>query len=226
MNLLLVEDEARIADFVKRGVTAEGWTVEIASDAETAFDILKDTTFDVILLDLMLPGMSGLDLCEKLRQTGNETPILMLTALGDVQDKITGLQTGADDYLTKPFDFEELLARIRALARRKLRRATPTDVNIITIGGLSIDRDAMTLHNRGQPVDLSPKEWDLLLLLVTNQNKVLSREQILQDIWNTQDDPMTNIVDVYIARLRRKIAPYGDLIATVRGAGYRCDAPV
>ncbi len=220
-TILLVEDEVRVADFVRRGLRAEGWAVEHTADGETALAILDDRAFDVVILDLMLPGLSGLEVCQRMRARKIHTPVLMLTALDSTDDRITGLRTGADDYLPKPFDFEELLARIAALRRRATEFSQPASQSVLSHAGIVFDREAMILTVDGRPVDLSVKERDLIALLLANTNKVLSRERILNAVWGTQEDPLTNVVDVYIGRLRRKIDPYGHLIATVRGAGYR-----
>jgi len=220
-TILLVEDEVRVADFVRRGLRAEGWAVEHTADGETALAILDDRAFDVVILDLMLPGLSGLEVCQRMRARKIHTPVLMLTALDSTDDRITGLRTGADDYLPKPFDFEELLARIAALRRRATEFSQPASQSVLSHAGIVFDREAMILTVDGRPVDLSVKERDLIALLLANTNKVLSRERILNAVWGTQEDPLTNVVDVYIGRLRRKIDPYGHLISTVRGAGYR-----
>ncbi len=221
VNILLVEDETRVADFVRRGLRAEGWAVEHAEAGEAALEILGERRFDVVVLDLMLPGLSGLEVCQRMRARKIHTPVLMLTALDATDDRVAGLRAGADDYLPKPFDFEELLARITALQRRATEFAQPTSQSVLAHAGLAFDRDSMILTVDGKPVDLSVKERDLIALFLANANKVLSRERILNAVWCTQEDPLTNVVDVYIGRLRRKIDPYGHLIATVRGVGYR-----
>lgn len=220
MNLLLVEDEARVADFLRRGLKAEGWTVEHAPDGETALQAMAGGHFDVVLLDLMLPGISGQDVCRRLRAQGDRTPILMLTALDGTEACVAGLRMGADDYLTKPFDFEELLARIEALHRRGAsagNSAPPDD-------GIRFDAEGLRIFVDGTEVDLSVKERDLMVLFLANPDRALSRERILNAVWGIQEDPLTNVVDVYVGRLRRKIAPYGGRIATLRGAGYRYDS--
>lgn len=221
MNLLLVEDEQRVADFIRRGLKSEGWMVEHAADGETALEFLRDRQFDVIILDLMLPGISGRDVCQRMRARKDFTPVLMLTALDEMDDRVAGLRIGADDYLPKPFDFEELLARLHALRRRATQFNEEASDDRLVYSGLSFDRTALVLTVDGTEVELSAKERDLIALFLTNQNKVLSRERILNSIWSTQEDPLTNVVDVYVGRLRKKVGPYGSLIATVRGAGYR-----
>ncbi|WP_347267711.1 response regulator transcription factor [Paracoccus sp. (in: a-proteobacteria)] len=221
MNLLLVEDEARVADFLRRGLKAEGWTVEHAPDGECALQAMAAGHFDVVLLDLMLPGISGQDVCRRLRARGDRTPILMLTALDGTEACVAGLRMGADDYLTKPFDFEELLARIEALHRRQRQAETGEDAGD---DGIRFDADGLRIFVDGAEVDLSVKEREMMVLFLANPDRALSRERILNAVWGIQEDPLTNVVDVYVGRLRRKIAPYGGRIATLRGAGYRYDS--
>ena len=224
MNVLLVEDEIRVADFIRRGLKAEGWFVEHAGDGETALEFLKDRPFDVVVLDLMLPGISGQDVCQRMRARRDHTPILMLTALDSTDERVAGLKLGADDYLPKPFDFEELLARIEALHRRGSDFVGKASSDEIAFEGLVFNRSALQLTVDGVEVDLSGKERDLVALFLSNPGRVLSRERILNAVWSTQEDTLTNVVDVYVGRLRKKIAPYGDRITTVRGAGYRFGA--
>ncbi|WP_299831201.1 response regulator transcription factor [uncultured Roseobacter sp.] len=221
MNILLIEDELRVADFIRRGLKAEGWVVEHAGDGETGLDIIRDRKFDVIILDLMLPGISGQQVCQKLRARLNKTPVMMLTALDSTDERVSGLRLGADDYLPKPFDFDELIARVSALHRRATGYASNGDEGKLQHQGLVYDSAAMVLTVDGVVVDLSAKERELIAILMASKNKALSRERILNSVWGTHEDPMTNVVDVYIGRLRKKLGPYGQLIATVRGAGYR-----
>lgn len=221
MNLLLVEDENRVADFIRRGLKAEGWMVEHAGDGETALELLRQHSFDVIVLDLVLPGISGQDVCQRLRARRILTPVLMLTALDATDERIAGLRIGADDYLPKPFSFEELVARLDALHRRAHDFAVEATGDLLCHNGIVFNRSSLLLTVDGTEVELSAKERELVTLLLSNEKKVLSRERILSAVWSAQEDPLTNVVDVYIARLRKKLAPYGHLIATVRGAGYR-----
>ena len=221
MNILLIEDELRVADFVRRGLKAEGWVVEHAGDGESGLEIMQDRDFDVIILDLMLPGMSGQQVCQKMRARLNKTPVLMLTALDSTDERIAGLRLGADDYLPKPFDFDELIARIEALHRRITGYASDVNEGKLQHQGLVYDSAAMVLTVDDVIVDLSAKERVLIAILMASKNKALSRERILNSVWGTHEDPMTNVVDVYIGRLRKKLGPYGGLITTVRGAGYR-----
>lgn len=219
-NLLLVEDEMRVADFIRRGLGAENYVVTHAPSGEEALDRLTEGGFDLVILDLMLPGVSGQDVCRQMRMRKDMTPILMLTALDSVDERVGGLRLGADDYLPKPFDFEELLARVEALLRRAKAR-DEGDADTISFEGVVLDHTSLETTVDGALVELSTKERDLLRLFLVNPRRVISRERILNSVWSSQEDPMTNIVDVYIARLRRKLRGYGDRIKTIRGAGYR-----
>jgi DNA-binding response OmpR family regulator len=224
--ILIVEDDARVRDFLVRGLQAEGHEVKATGAAQEGLDLALAGPFDVLLLDVMLPGFSGKELCRRLRAKGVATPILMLTAMDAVEDKVDGLRGGADDYLTKPFDFDELLARIEALARRgqrfDARAAAPLEV-----GPLVLDREAMTAHDGGILLDLTGKEFELLECLMSAPGKVLSRTRILNKVWGYSADPLTNVVDVYIRRLRAKLDHEGaeSLIQTVRGYGYKLVTP-
>lgn len=221
MNILLVEDEARVADFIRRGLSAEGWTVEHVADGEIALEHAASNSYDVILLDLMLPGLQGQDVCRKLRARKTMTPILMLTALDSTEEKVNGLKLGADDYLAKPFDFDELIARVEALHRRSKGCTSTVNEDVITHGTLSFDRASLQVTLGGTDIELSKKERDLLLLFLTNTGRVLSRERILNSVWGLNADPLTNVVDVYVGRLRRKIGVEGERIVTLRNVGYR-----
>lgn len=221
MNILLIEDETRVADFIRRGLAAEGWSVDHAGDGETGLLHAQDAAYDVILLDLMLPGIQGDDVCRKLRARKNTTPILMLTALDASEEKVEGLRVGADDYLPKPFDFDELVARIEALRRRATNYAKADDHSVLRLGGLSFDRASLRVEACGREIDLSKKERDLLVLFMSNAGRVLSRERILNTVWGVNEDPLTNVVDVYVGRIRRKIGDEGNRIVTLRNIGYR-----
>jgi DNA-binding response OmpR family regulator len=221
MNILLVEDEIRVADFIRRGLAAEGWSVDHASDGDTGLAHALAHDYDVILLDLMLPGIQGQEVCRKLRTRKCATPILMLTALDSVEEKIGGLRLGADDYLPKPFDFEELIARIEALHRRRTGYVALEDQATLRVGEIVFDRVAMQVMIGGKEIELSKKERDLLVLFMSNFGRVLSRERILNSVWGLNADPLTNVVDVYVGRLRRKIGCEGDRIVTLRNVGYR-----
>lgn len=221
VNILLIEDETRVADFVRRGLSAEGWNVDVAPDGETGLDHLEVNSYDVILLDLMLPGLQGQDVCRKLRARRNTTPILMLTALDTPEEKVAGLRIGADDYLPKPFDFDELITRIEALNRRATGYANPCCDPRLHMGQLTFDKTSMKVTLNETEIELSKKERDLLMLFMSNPDRVLTRERILNSVWGVNEDPLTNIVDVYVGRIRRKIGPEGERIVTLRNVGYR-----
>jgi DNA-binding response OmpR family regulator len=224
MNILVVEDDARVADFLLRGLGAEGYRVQLARTGPEGLDLARNSELSLLLLDLMLPGLSGLELCQTLRAEGHHVPVLMLTALSNTEDKVSGLRLGADDYLTKPFAFEELLARIEALLRRG-REQRPR-ATTLQVADLVLDRERMQVTRADKPVALTAKELAFLELLMTAPGRVYSRERILSNVWGTNEDPLTNIVDVYVRRLRAKIDeghPVA-LLKTVRGLGYRLDA--
>ena len=221
MNVLVVEDEARVADFIQRGLRAEGWHVSVAPDGESALAMATDGAFDVIVLDLMLPGIGGQDVCRRLRARKKRTPILMLSALADVEERVAGLRMGADDYLAKPFDFDELIARIEALARRGNSAEEPDTAGLLDVGPISFDTRSLDVRCCDRRIDLTPKERDILRVLLSAPGRIFSRERILSSVWSVYEDPQTNVVDVSIGRLRRKLGDCGDAIETVRGAGYR-----
>jgi two-component system, OmpR family, response regulator len=221
MKLLVVEDEHRIANSIKKGLEQEHYAVDVAYTGTDGFDLASSEDYDLIILDLMLPDMDGLEICRKLRQNQNHTPVLILTAKSQIQDKVTGLDSGADDYLSKPFSFEELLARIRALARRPKKSL---DV-VLTLDGLELDTVSYRVTRNGRPILLSSKEYSLLEFLLRHAHKILSKEQIIAHIWDYDADVLPNTVEVYIRNLRQKIdQPFeslSPLIHTVRGFGYR-----
>lgn len=222
MRILLVEDDDRVASFLERGLRAEGYFVVRASDGKEGLELALEGDFNLILLDVMLPGLNGLEVCQSLRIKQFETPIIMLTAMDASQDIVNGLKLGADDYVTKPFAYEELLARIEAVTRRKPDQKKQS--NTLTFGDLSFDRDSYIVTFAGEEVSLTVKEMAILELLMTNPGKYLSRERILSNVWGMEMDPMTNVVDVYIGKLRKKLtsSSQGDsLIETKRGIGYR-----
>ncbi|MGH6866105.1 MAG: response regulator transcription factor [Methyloceanibacter sp.] len=223
--MLLVEDEPRVADFVDRGLRAENHGVTVAASGAEGVDLAKTGEFDVIVLDLMLPDMHGYEVCQRLRQDGLHTPILMLTAMDALEDKIKGLKIGADDYLTKPFDFDELLVRIEALVRRTHNFAPGS--NVLRVADLVLDRALLEVKRGEETIKLTAKELAILNLLMSAPSRVFSRTRILNQVWGYSEDPLTNVVDVYIARLRRKIDTEGSapLIETVRGHGYRLKPP-
>jgi len=218
MRLLLVEDDARILNFVAKGLRENAYAVDVAADGEDAIYQVSINNYDVIILDVMLPVKNGFAVCRELRQSGVKTPILMLTARDAIEDKIAGLDFGADDYLIKPFAFEELLARLRALLRRNAEVRPPR----ITIVDLEIDTTAQRVWRAGREISLTTKEYALLEYLAREKGKVVGRAAIAEHVWDENFDPFSNLIDVYIKRLRAKMDENFDvqLIHTRRGAGY------
>ena len=234
MRILIVEDDTRVSGFLERGLKAEGYRPHIAHNAATGLSMAKRLQTELrdnpesalLILDVMLPDGSGLDVCQTLRAEGFSTPILMLTALNAVEDRVVGLRMGADDYLGKPFAFDELLARIEALGRR-ISTATPVSKKKrLVVGDLVLDLESMKLFRAGRELSLTPKELALVELLISSPGRLFSRERILSNVWGVNEDPLTNVVDVYIRRLRAKIDTEGcsPLIHTQRGFGYRLES--
>jgi DNA-binding response OmpR family regulator len=222
MYILVVEDERRLAQIVRRVLEEEGHTVDLAYDGEEGLAMASDGSHDVIVLDILLPEMDGLEVCRTLRRNRVDTPVLLLTALGEVDDRVRGLDSGADDYLAKPFAFQELLARIRALGRRKVQAREPTQLEV---DGLTLDLRRRRAERDGRTIELSPKEFSLLEFLMRNEGRVVTRMQILDHIWGYDYATDSNLVDVYMAYLRRKVDSDGpSLIRTVRGVGYALGA--
>jgi two-component system, OmpR family, response regulator len=221
MNVLLVEDDERIIEFVRRGLETEGCHVDVARTGREALERARAPTWQLIILDLLLPDLDGRDVCRELRATRIGTPILMLTALDTLEDKVRGLRLGADDYLAKPFAFEELVARVQALARR--RGAYAADQAVLRAHDLVLDRASREVRRGNRPVQLTPREFALLECLMREPSKALSRPHILEKVWGCSKDPLTNVVDVYIRQLRRKLDQDSrtPLIQTVRGFGYK-----
>jgi two-component system, OmpR family, response regulator len=219
MRALVVEDEVKMAALIRRGLVEEGYAADVARTGEDALWMASATPYDAILLDVMLPGRDGFDVCRELRETGVWTPILMLTARDGVDDRVAGLDSGADDYLTKPFSFAELLARLRALTRRGLSER-PT---VLEVGSLRLDPATREVWRKGVKVDLSTKEFALLETFMRRPGHVLSRLDLLDHAWDYAYENRSNVVDVYVRYLRAKIdRPFGQSsIETVRGAGYR-----
>ena len=217
MRILLVEDEKNVASFIRKGLEEEFFNVDAAESGSEGLSMATANDYDLLLLDIMLPGMNGIELCRELRQRGMKVPILMLTAKDSVSNKVEGLESGADDYLTKPFAFSELLARIRAL----LRRASES-VKELSLEDLRMDLLSRRVYRGGKEVVLTPKEFSLLEYLLRRKGRVLSRTQIIENIWGYNFDPNSNVVDVHIKYLREKIDTGfpKKLIHTVRGAGY------
>lgn len=222
-QILLIEDDARIADFLRRGLGAEGYVVEVATTGPEGLARARTGEAALIILDLMLPGLGGLDLCQTLRAEGHHAAILMLTAMDSTADKVRGLRLGADDYMVKPFDFEELLARLVALQRRG--REQRVEAAVLRVADLTFDRERMQVRRADQPITLTAKELAFLELLMSAPGRLFSRERILANVWGAQVDPLTNVVDVYVRRLRAKIDEGHalPLLKTVRGLGYRMD---
>ncbi|MBB4832971.1 two-component system response regulator ArlR [Staphylococcus hominis] len=214
-NILIVEDEQNLARFLELELTHDGYKVDIEYDGEPGLKKALNNDFDLIILDLMLPNINGLEICRRVRQV-KSTPIIIITAKSDTYDKVTGLDYGADDYIVKPFEIEELFARIRAVLRRQPHK------DIIDINGIRIDIDAFKVTVDGKQLDLTKTEYDLLYLLATNRNHVLQREQILNHVRGYNSEVETNVVDVYIRYLRNKLKPFNKekVIETVRGVGY------
>jgi two-component system OmpR family response regulator len=219
VRILVVEDDATIADFVGRGLREAGFTVDVAADGVTGFELAAGEHFDAAIVDVMLPGLDGLALVERLRARGIRTPVLILTARRSVDERVAGLQRGGDDYLTKPFAFAELLARVQALIRRAQPGQEPAR---LTVGELSLDRLTRRVERAGTAIDLRPREFAVLELLMRNAGAVVSKTMILSQVWGYSFDPGSNVVDVVIFRLREKIDKgfAQPMLHTVRGAGY------
>ena len=218
VRILLVEDESRVAGFIAKGLREQSYAVDIASDGEQALYQAAVNQYDIVILDVMLPVKDGHTVCRELRGAGFRTPILMLTARGAVDDRVEGLDSGADDYLAKPFDFKELLARLRAL----LRRSAALRPQVLRVADLTLNTASHAATRAGKPVSLTAKEYALIEFLVLNQGRVVGREQIAQHVWDENFDPFSNVIDVYIKRLRSKLDTGFSrrLIHTRRGEGY------
>jgi two-component system copper resistance phosphate regulon response regulator CusR len=216
IRILVVEDEPAIADFIARGLREEGFTVEQAADGDAAWHALRTGSWDVVLLDWWLPGPDGLTLLRRLRQNDRTTPVLFLTARDAVPDRVRGLDAGADDYLCKPFAFEELLARVRALARRREGGGT-----VLSAHGVRLDLATQRAERDGHPLDLTGKEHALLLFLLRHPGEVVSRTRIYEHVWDERYDGLSNTLEVHVMELRRKLEAHGPrLIHTLRGRGY------
>lgn len=219
MRVLVVEDEPKIASFVRDGLEENDISVDLCQDGDTGYEHASSKPYDAIVLDIMLPGRDGLSILRSLREQKNEVPVILLTARAELSERLEGLNLGADDYLTKPFFVEELVARIRAIARR----ASGENLNALEHGPLTVDLLTRQLHVVGKEIELTTREFNLLAFFLRSPGRVLTRTQILEQVWGYHFDPGTNIVDVYVRRLRQKITPNGEprLFEAVRGVGYR-----
>jgi len=219
MRILVVEDDRKVASFIRQGLVEEGHTVETAADGDGALELLVEgEPYDLIVLDVMLPGRDGFAVLKGARQAGVHAPVIMLTARDSVADKVTGLDLGADDYLAKPFAFEELLARVRALFRRRSERRAP----VLRLADLTLDPATRKVERAGRRIELTTREWALLEYFMRNAGRILTRPMLVQHVWGLDFDPESNIVDVYVGYLRRKIDGPQErkLFHTIRGAGY------
>ncbi|WP_095590621.1 response regulator transcription factor [Actibacterium ureilyticum] len=226
MKILVIEDDNRIAEFLIRGLRAEGHVLQLATDGDAGFHAARTDDHDAIILDLMLPGMDGREICQNLRVAGIRTKILMLTALEATEDVVRGLRMGADDYLTKPFAFDELVARLEVFGRALQTGGDAVGAaQVLSAGDLRFDTESLTVTYAGARIELTSLEYALLEFLMSESGRVVSRARILQNVWGAHQDPLTNIVDVYVGRLRAKLAAQGgtDIIKTIRGRGYRLD---
>jgi two-component system OmpR family response regulator len=223
MRILIVEDDVEAAEAMSRTLTEAGHACVSAADGEEGLTAARAGEFDVMVVDRMMPKMNGVQLVESLRREGDRTPVLFLSALGEVGDRVDGLQAGADDYLVKPYAFAELIARIEALARR---RDTGSVHTLLKVGELEMDLIARTVHRQGKEIDLQPREFQLLEFMMRHAGQSVTRTMLLEKVWHYHFDPQTNVIDVHISRLRSKIDKGFDrpMLQTVRGAGYRLDA--
>lgn len=220
MKILLVEDEPSVATLINKGLTENGYSITVAPDGYIGYTIAKEHEFDIIILDIMVPGMNGIEVCKRLRQEKIITPILFLTALGTTENIVTGLNSGGDDYLVKPFKFAELEARLRSLNRR--RTMALQDEDVFYIGDIAVNLDAKLVQLNNTPINLTSTEYRLLEYFIKNKNKVLSRLEILENVWGIDFNMGTNVVDVYVNYLRKKIDKIPDqkFIQTIVGMGY------
>ena len=218
MRILLVEDEIRLSHFIKKGLVEHGFAVDQAYDGEEGLYLAKEETYDLVILDVMLPKLSGIEVCQKLRERKKDTPILILTAKSEVEDRVVGLDGGADDYLTKPFVFAELKSRINALLRRSYHQVS----NILTLADLEVDPIKHTVIRAGKLIKLTPKEFAILELLLHRKHEVVTRTQVIEHVWDYNFDSLSNVVDVFMGTLRKKIDKGYKipLIHTLHGVGY------
>jgi len=218
--VLVIEDDAEAAEYLVKGLTEHGYVVDHAADGPGGLYLASSRPYDVLIVDRMLPGLEGLSIIEALRKSGNQTPALVLSARAAVPDRVEGLRAGADDYLTKPFAFAELLARLEALLRRG--RSAPEETRL-RVADLELDRVARKVTRAGRPIELQPREFRVLEYLMRHAGQVVTRTMLLENVWDYNFDPQTNVIDVHVSRLRQKIDKGFDrpLLHTVRGAGYR-----
>ena len=223
MRVLFVEDEPKIANFVRTGLAEQGFVVDYCENGNEALALALDQDYDVLVLDIMVPGKDGLAILKQLRQSGRSTPVILVTARGELDDRLTGLNLGADDYITKPFFVEELVARIHAVVRRSVGERQ----NLLTVADLKLDRITREVSGQGHTIELTTREFNLLEYLMRSPGRVFTRTQILEHVWGYDFNPGTNVVDVCIQRLRKKIDGAGEPshIENVRGVGYRFRAP-
>jgi two-component system OmpR family response regulator len=223
MRILIVEDDLEAAEAMARGLAEAGHDCVKAADGEMGLAAARTGEFDVMIIDRMMPRMDGVTLVERLRREGDGTPVLFLSALGEVGDRVSGLQAGGDDYLVKPYAFAELIARVQALARR---RETGSVATVLRVGDLEMDLIGRTVHRQGREIDLQPREFQLLEFMMRHAGQPVTRTMLLEKVWEYHFDPQTNVIDVHISRLRSKIDKGFDrpMLQTVRGAGYRLDA--
>lgn len=227
-HILVVEDERAIASFLRRGLSYEGYRVTVADNGQQALEVARDDPPHLVVLDIMLPGaLDGLEICRRLRAAGDDFPVLMLTARDEVADRVAGLDAGADDYLIKPFAFEELLARVRALLRRQDRRDEPAEEANYRFADLTLDTTTRFAYRGERKIELTTREYELLLLFLRHPNQVLTRDMIMERIWGFDYPGESNVLEVYISNLRRHLESGGEprLVQTVRGAGYALRQP-
>ncbi len=223
MRILIVEDDLEASSAMAKSLAESGHETVTAEDGEAGLRLARDSRFDIMIVDRMMPRMDGITMVECVRRDGDQTPVLFLSALGEISDRVQGLRAGGDDYLVKPYAFAELIARVEALARR---RDTGSVLTILRVGGLEMDLIARTVHRSGQEIDLQPREFQLLEFLMRHADQSVTRTMLLEKVWEYNFDPQTNVIDVHISRLRSKIDKGFDkpMLQTVRGAGYRLES--
>jgi len=225
VRALVVDDEVLLADMLRMALRSEGWDTRVAHDGQTALRLAREQAPDVVVLDIMMPGLDGLTVLRRLREGGNDCPVLLLTAKDAVEERIAGLTAGGDDYVTKPFSLEEVMARLRGLVRRSLRDAAH-DGPVLRVGDLALDEESYEVERGGHPIHLTPTEFELLRFLMRNPRRALSREQILDRVWSYDFGGRAAVVELYISYLRKKIDALGPpMIHTVRGVGYSLRPP-